>query len=262
MYPGEWLSRNHDQYPVADGVPWPPPGLERPGRLDLVRRAGAGSGRRRRDVHPGPADRRGRRWPAGQEGQPTPEPLSPTRPRSSAAPAAAGCRAAGTTTRRTTGASSPASTPWPTRWTTRRRSTSRSRPSYPPWTSGSPACSTRPTSTPLARRWPRLRARPIRTWPGPRRRCGSWRTATSGWRKYRAALDAGADATVVAGWMAEVQAEKLRAEQELVRSKPADAFDAEAIRALRRAAGANGGRAGGGEPTKRRPSCTTPSASS
>ena len=51
-------------------------------------------------------------------------------------------------------------------------------------------------------------------------------------RKYRAALDAGADATVVAGWMAEVQAEKLRAEQELVRSKPADAFDAEAIRAL------------------------------
>ena len=50
--------------------------------------------------------------------------------------------------------------------------------------------------------------------------------------KYRAALDAGADATVVAGWMAEVQAEKLRAEQELVRSKPADAFDAEAIRAL------------------------------
>ena len=50
--------------------------------------------------------------------------------------------------------------------------------------------------------------------------------------RYRAALDAGAEATVVAGWMAEVQAEKLRAEQELVRSKPADAFDAEAIRTL------------------------------
>ena len=50
--------------------------------------------------------------------------------------------------------------------------------------------------------------------------------------KYRAALDAGADAKVVAGWMAEVQAEKLWAEQELVRSKPADVFDAEAIRAM------------------------------
>ena len=50
--------------------------------------------------------------------------------------------------------------------------------------------------------------------------------------KYRAALDAGADATVVAGWMAEVQGEKLKAEQELIRSKPADAYDAEGIREL------------------------------
>ncbi len=50
--------------------------------------------------------------------------------------------------------------------------------------------------------------------------------------KYRAALDAGADATVVAGWMAEVQGEKLRAEQDLLRSKPVAAFDAEAIRGL------------------------------
>ncbi len=44
--------------------------------------------------------------------------------------------------------------------------------------------------------------------------------------KYRAALDAGAEATVVAGWMAEVQGEKLTAEQGLVRSKPAATFDA------------------------------------
>ena len=33
--------------------------------------------------------------------------------------------------------------------------------------------------------------------------------------KYRQALDAGADATIVAGWMAEVQGERLRAEREL-----------------------------------------------
>jgi site-specific DNA recombinase len=50
--------------------------------------------------------------------------------------------------------------------------------------------------------------------------------------KYRAALDAGADPTVVAGWMTEVQGDKLRAEQELVRARPAEAFDLDAIRAL------------------------------
>lgn len=77
--------------------------------------------------------------------------------------------------------------------------------------------------------------------------------------KYRAALDAGADAKVVAGWMAEVQAEKLWAEQELVRSKPADVFDAEAIRSMVE-------RLGQWRPcwrrqaAKRRPGCTTPSA--
>jgi len=38
--------------------------------------------------------------------------------------------------------------------------------------------------------------------------------------KYRQTLDAGADATVVAGWMAEVQGERLRAEQELGAAVP------------------------------------------
>lgn len=38
--------------------------------------------------------------------------------------------------------------------------------------------------------------------------------------KYRAALDAGADAVVVAGWMAEVQGERLRAEQEIGHAQP------------------------------------------
>ena len=77
--------------------------------------------------------------------------------------------------------------------------------------------------------------------------------------KYRAALDAGADATVVAGWMAEVQAVKLRAEQELVRSKPADAFDLR--RSVRSCCGWGQWRpCWRRRATKRRPSCTPPSA--
>jgi len=50
--------------------------------------------------------------------------------------------------------------------------------------------------------------------------------------KYRAALDAGADAAIVAGWMAEVQGERLRAEQELGELVPADKLTKSQIRAL------------------------------
>jgi len=40
--------------------------------------------------------------------------------------------------------------------------------------------------------------------------------------RYRTALDAGADATVVAGWMAGVQGERLRAERELADAQPTE----------------------------------------
>ena len=50
--------------------------------------------------------------------------------------------------------------------------------------------------------------------------------------KYRQALDAGADATVVASWMADVQGERLRAEAELGASIPGGELTKEEIRAL------------------------------
>jgi len=50
--------------------------------------------------------------------------------------------------------------------------------------------------------------------------------------RYRQALDAGADAAVVATWMAEVQGQRLRAEQELGESVPADKLTKSQIRAL------------------------------
>jgi hypothetical protein len=50
--------------------------------------------------------------------------------------------------------------------------------------------------------------------------------------KYRQTLDAGADATVVAGWMAEVQGERLRAEQELGAALPGEQLTKDQIRRL------------------------------
>lgn len=50
--------------------------------------------------------------------------------------------------------------------------------------------------------------------------------------KYRQALEAGAEPTVVAGWMAEVQGERLRAQHELAVATPAETFTADAIRAI------------------------------
>lgn len=50
--------------------------------------------------------------------------------------------------------------------------------------------------------------------------------------KYRQALDAGAEATVVAGWMAEVQGERLLAESELAAATPRDALTNGQIRDL------------------------------
>lgn len=50
--------------------------------------------------------------------------------------------------------------------------------------------------------------------------------------KYRQALEAGADPTVVAGWMAEVQGDRLRAEHELTLAQPAQVLTEDAVRAL------------------------------
>jgi hypothetical protein len=50
--------------------------------------------------------------------------------------------------------------------------------------------------------------------------------------KYRQALDAGADALVVAGWMSEVHGERLRAEHELGAVLPGDKLTKEQIRTL------------------------------
>ncbi len=50
--------------------------------------------------------------------------------------------------------------------------------------------------------------------------------------KYRDALEAGADARIVASWMAEVQGERLRAEAELGASLPGGKLKKEQIRAL------------------------------
>ena len=53
--------------------------------------------------------------------------------------------------------------------------------------------------------------------------------------KYRKALDAGADPVVVAGWVPEVQGERLRAEQEIVSAQPAGGgggVTAEQVRSL------------------------------
>ena len=50
--------------------------------------------------------------------------------------------------------------------------------------------------------------------------------------KYRKALDAGADAAVVASWMAEVQGERLRAEGELGAAIPGDRLTKEQIRRM------------------------------
>jgi len=50
--------------------------------------------------------------------------------------------------------------------------------------------------------------------------------------KYRAALDAGAEAAVVAGWMAEVQGERLRAEIDLGAAVPGERMTREQVRTL------------------------------
>jgi site-specific DNA recombinase len=50
--------------------------------------------------------------------------------------------------------------------------------------------------------------------------------------KYRAALDGGADPVVVAGWMSEVQGERLQAEAELAISGPAAPLPADELRRL------------------------------
>lgn len=51
-------------------------------------------------------------------------------------------------------------------------------------------------------------------------------------KQYRAALDSGADAAVVARWMAEVQGERLRAERDLADVRPSDQLTKDQIRAL------------------------------
>jgi site-specific DNA recombinase len=55
--------------------------------------------------------------------------------------------------------------------------------------------------------------------------------------QYRKALDSRADPAVVAGWMSEVQSERLRAEQELVVAQPRANLDEEQVRSLVRSLG-------------------------
>jgi hypothetical protein len=50
--------------------------------------------------------------------------------------------------------------------------------------------------------------------------------------KYRKALDAGADPVIVAGWMAEVQGERLKAEREIGLAQPAGQLTKSQIKAL------------------------------
>lgn len=50
--------------------------------------------------------------------------------------------------------------------------------------------------------------------------------------KYRAAMDAGADPVIVAGWMSEVQGERLRAEREIGLAQPAGQLTREQVRKL------------------------------
>jgi site-specific DNA recombinase len=55
--------------------------------------------------------------------------------------------------------------------------------------------------------------------------------------QYRKALDSGADPAVVAGWMSEVQTERLRAEQELAAAQPRAKLTDEQVRSLVRSLG-------------------------
>jgi hypothetical protein len=48
--------------------------------------------------------------------------------------------------------------------------------------------------------------------------------------QYRKALDSGADAAVVAGWMIEVQGERLRAEKQLAAAQPSGKVSAKQMR--------------------------------
>lgn len=50
--------------------------------------------------------------------------------------------------------------------------------------------------------------------------------------KYRAALDAGADPAVVAGWLAELKGERLQAERDLASARPAATVSADQLRQL------------------------------
>ena len=51
--------------------------------------------------------------------------------------------------------------------------------------------------------------------------------------KYRRALDAGADPAIVAGWMAEVHGERLKAEREIGQAQPAGQLTKEQVRGAR-----------------------------
>jgi hypothetical protein len=50
--------------------------------------------------------------------------------------------------------------------------------------------------------------------------------------KHRAALDKGADPTIVAGWISEVQGERLRTEREISLAQPSGHFTRQQIREL------------------------------
>lgn len=50
--------------------------------------------------------------------------------------------------------------------------------------------------------------------------------------KYRAALDAGSDPTIVTGWIAEVQRDRIVAQREIGLAQPAERFTKEQVREL------------------------------
>ncbi len=95
-------------------------------------------------------------------------------------------------------------------------------------------CSTRRTSTRPARHWPRRRRRrsdadQARVEAAQRKLADCDRRLA----KYRKALDAGADPVVVAGWIAEVQGERLQAEHAIwLHAQPSGKFTSSQVRAL------------------------------
>ena len=178
-------------------------------------------------------------------------------------PAAGGWRAPSTTARPTTSAASVTSTPRSPASSTRRPSTCARTRSSPPSTNGSPSSSTPTRSTPPAPSSPP----PTNPTADDTRAEQARRTIAECDRKlaqHRAALEAGADPTIVAGWMSEVTAERQRADQALRSATPGDAPTPDQLRNLIEGLGdlidvlANADPAQRSELYKRKSGCASP----